>query len=121
MNYEIVADVLMIVHASLIVLIFLGILLSIKVRWFRPVESLILLTAVVTWSIYGGCPLTLAENYLRLQTTHPIPLAQVGFIPYYVRQWFGLEISNFTFIALTYAVALMFLVLDVSYAARTRS
>lgn len=113
--YEVAANIVTIFHAGLIIFVFLGILLGLKIRWFRPIESLFLLTAVVVWSIFGGCPLTYLEHYLRLHTENPIPLSQTGFIPYYAYQWFGVQISNMALVILTYATAGLFLVVDVKW------
>jgi hypothetical protein len=115
MDYELLANVVMVLHALLIVSIFLGILFSIKIRWFRPVESFALLTAIVIWSIFGGCPLTFVENYLRLHTSHPIPLSTTGFIPYYLYNWFGLQLSNSAFVLGTYLIALLFFFIDLEW------
>ena len=113
--HSMAADLIMIIHTILIVLVFLGILLSIKYKRFRPVEALFLLTAVVIWSIYGACPLTTLENYYRNLSGYPIPLMEVGFIPYYFDKWLGLNISTDLITILTYAVAALFLVLTIEW------
>lgn len=92
--YELLADVVMVLHAAIIVSLAIGVGVSIFVKRFRPIEAGALLSVIIAWSLSGGCPLTVFENYLRLHTAHPIPLARIGFIPYYTHQWLGFTASD---------------------------
>ena len=70
----------MIVHAVLILLVLLGVIASFKYKKLRPLEAGVLLSAVVIWSLYKGCPLTYIEDYFRSMSGLPIKLAEAGFI-----------------------------------------
>ena len=113
--YEFLANSVMIFHAVLILTVLIGIAASIKYKRYRPVEALILLGAVVIWSLYKGCPLTFLEDYLRSYTTTPIRLAEIGFIPYYLKAWFGLGLSNRNVELLTYAASSAFMILTIDW------
>ena len=115
MSYKLLADIVTIFHTFLIIFILAGILFSLKFRWFRPVESFLLLTAIVIWSIFSGCPLTLLENYLRSYTNNPIPLTSIGFIPYYLYHWFGFHFSDLQITMATYFIALLFFFIDIEW------
>jgi hypothetical protein len=112
MSATLLADVVMVVHWLLIIAVFAGIALGIKIRWFRPIEATVLLIAVVLWSLYGGCPLTFIEQHLRVMAGTPIPLASVGFIPYYLGQWFAISVSSHTINIITYGLVGIFLLLS---------
>lgn len=115
MNYLFFADVILVVHAILIIGVFVGILLSVIYKRFRPIEASLLLIAIVVWSVYGGCPLTSLENYLRIQGGNPLPLMEIGFIPYYLKQWFNLQMSGQAITVATYVVALVFVGLTIEW------
>jgi hypothetical protein len=115
MFYKYLADAVMIIHAALIFLILAGILVSIRYKRFRPVESVGLLSAILIWSLYGGCPATYLENYLRILAEHPLPLAEVGFIPFYFAKWFSLPITDYQLTLATYITALVFFLISVEW------
>lgn len=104
------ADIVSISHALLIILVFIGIGVSVKVKRFRPIEAVLLLSAIVIWSLYGGCPLTTLEAYLRPELSEP--LLKQGFIPYYLNNFFNLSISGAMVEIITYILALTFLALS---------
>ncbi|MES3004682.1 MAG: DUF2784 family protein [Patescibacteria group bacterium] len=110
--YNLLADAVMVIHWTFIVSVFLGILLSIKYKKFRPIESLVLLSAVIIWSLYGGCPLTNLESYLRDLSSNPLPINEIGFIPYYLSTWFNISLTNFQVEILTYGICLLFVIIS---------
>ncbi len=83
MSYLLIANLLTIIHAALMLFVFIGIFLSVRIKRFRPVETLLLLTIIVIWSLYRECPLTTAEAYLQNQAGQYTSLNQIGFIAYY--------------------------------------
>ena len=113
--YDVIADGVMLAHAALIIAVLFGIAISVKYKRYRPVEAGILLMAVVIWSLYEGCPLTFVEDYYRNQTPTPIHLAETGFIPYYLNDWVGINLSNRGVEILTYSTAVVFLLLTVDW------
>jgi len=106
--YEILADIVTATHVLLIVGVFVGIAISIKFKWFRPVESFILLIMIVIWSLYSGCPLTYLEDSLRIKAFAPNPITEIGFITYYTKTWFGTAVSEQVVITVTYFIAALF-------------
>lgn len=115
MIYEVFATAVMILHVMLIGAVFLGILAGARFKRFRPIETFILLAAIVIWSIYGGCPLTSLENFLRTRAGYPLPLSETGFIPFYAHEWFGLSISNPQITVITYIIATIFLAVSIEW------
>jgi hypothetical protein len=92
--YELLANIVMVIHAGIMVGIVVGMGVCVRVKRYRPIQAGILLSLAVIWYAWGNCPLTDIENYLRLQTAHPIPLSQIGFIPYYTQHWFGFTVAD---------------------------
>jgi Protein of Unknown function (DUF2784) len=115
MFYDNLADIVMVFHAAMIVSVFLGILFSVRYKRFRPLESIILLSAIVIWSLYGGCPLTYAENYLRISAGNPLPLVDVGFISFYLNNWFGLMMTDHTVVLITYVIVAVFFAISIEW------
>lgn len=116
MPYLLIANVLTIIHAVLIISVFVGIFLSIRIKRFRPFEALILLTAIVIWSLYGACPLTTVEAYFRDQAGQDTTsLNQTGFIAHYIYTWFNLLLSPKIVTLFTYGLAVLFLVLTLEW------
>ncbi len=115
MGYETLADIVMFIHAAMVIAVFLGILVSVRYKKFRPVESAILLTLIIIWSLYGGCPLTSLENYLRIQAENPIPLMEVGFIPFYLIKWLKIPMTNAQITIATYVTVLVFFAMSVEW------
>ena len=115
MPYKFLADAVMIIHATLIFLVLAGILISIRYKRFRPMESIALLSAVLVWSLYGGCPATYLENHLRILAGQPLPLAEIGFIPFYFDKWFNLSVTDFQLTIATYITALIFFLISVEW------
>lgn len=110
--YGALADAVMAVHVLLILLVFAGIVIALEWRRFRPVEAVLLISALLIWSLYGGCPLTGLESHFRSMAGTPIPLQEVGFIAFYVREWFGVAVSDATITKATYAIAILFVLLS---------
>jgi hypothetical protein len=115
MNYEILANSVMIFHVFLILAVLIGILVSVRYKRFRPIEAIILLSSIIIWSIYGGCPLTYLENSLRIYAGNPTPLIQTGFISFYFDQWFNLPITNQQLTITTYITALIFFITSIKW------
>ena len=116
MNYETTANIVALSHGLLILIVLGGIFLSIRIKRYRPIEALLLILAVIIWSLYGGCPLTTLENYLRTIAGSPAPmLVTDGFIPYYLIRFFDWRISGDTITILTYALVFVFLVLSIEW------
>ena len=115
MIYGIFATIVMVVHAVLIGAVFLGILVGARFKRFRPIETFVLLAAIVIWSIYGGCPLTSLEDFLRIQAGPPLPISETGFIPFYAYEWLRISISNSQITAITYITAAIFLALSIEW------
>ncbi len=115
MNYNILADIITIVHTLLIVGILMGILISARYKKFRPIESFALLGAIVIWSLYSGCPLTYLEDYLRTLGGNPIPLTQIGFISFYLDKWFSVSITDKQLVTTTYITAIVFFGISVEW------
>ena len=113
--YILFADMVMILHAVLIVAVFIGIFISLKLKRFRPIEALVLVSAVVVWSLYGGCPLTNAEDTFRKFGDQPIPLKEFGFISYYLKTWFHLSLSEKMLEYLTYSLSTVFIGLTIDW------
>ncbi len=115
MNYEGLANFVTVFHATLIFCAFAGILISVRYKRFRPIESIIIIGAIVVWSLYGGCPLTSLENWLRMHAGNPLPIADIGFIPFYFHKWFGLSVTDHQFIMTTYILAAIFIVMSIEW------
>ena len=113
--YNLFANIIMVLHTTLIISVFVGLTLSFKYKKLRPFEAIFLLSAIVIWSIYGGCPLTMLENYLRNLSGDNILLTEVGFIPYYINTWFSYNMSGETVKYTTYLIATIFLVLSLDW------
>ncbi len=105
----------MVLHAVLIFSVMIGILVSVRYKRFRPFEAFFLLSAVVIWSIYGGCPLTYLEATLRQLAGHPLPLTEIGFIPFYFHTWFNITISSLQLIVATYVAAAVFFAISIEW------
>jgi hypothetical protein len=111
----VIADIVMIVHSFLIIGVLLGILISARYKRYRPFETIILLGAIIIWSLYSGCPLTYLEVWLREDSENSTALLEAGFIPYYFEHWFGLSISRTQLIIATYSTAAIFLALSIEW------
>ncbi len=105
----------MILHWLLILSVFIGILLSVRYKRFRPFEAGILLVSIVIWSLYSGCPLTYLEDYLRNLAGYPLPIVKTGFISFYFNNWFGVSITDYQLTITTYITALVFLVISIEW------
>ena len=94
MNYAFLANATAITHASAIILVIIGLLVSFRYKRFRPWEAGILLTTVVLWSYYGNCPLTIVEQYFRDLAGQNANLTSVGFLPYYANKLLNVSFSS---------------------------
>ncbi len=94
MNYELWANLTAIVHALILLAVFLGLLISYRYKRFRPWEAGALISIVVLWSYYGNCPLTILEEHFRVLAGSPSGITDVGFLPYYAEKIFGLNIPS---------------------------
>jgi uncharacterized protein DUF2784 len=55
--------------------------------WPRPFAAALICSAFVLWPSWGGCPLTMAENKLRLREGKPIIPPEEGFIKTMLDRW----------------------------------
>ena len=94
MSYAFLANATAITHASTIILVIIGLLVSFRYKRFRPWEAGILLVTVVLWSYYGNCPLTIVEQYFRDLAGQNANLTSVGFLPYYANKLLNVSFSS---------------------------
>lgn len=113
--YVHIADLVTIIHILLIVIVLAGIPISIIYKKYRPIQSIILLSTVIIWILFDGCPLTYIENTLRINNGHPLPIVESGFIVFYLNKWFDLSISNFQLTVVTYIAAFVFVFLSLGW------
>jgi hypothetical protein len=55
--------------------------------WPRPFAAALICSAFVLWPLWGGCPLTMAENKLRLREGKAIIPPEEGFIKNVLDRW----------------------------------
>ena len=115
MNYNILADAKAITHLTVILIVLIGILVSIRYKRFRPWESLILIVVVILWSVYGNCPLTIVEEYFRKLAGNPSGITSVGFLPFYANKLFGISLLSSTVVRSTYFTGGMFTLASVEW------
>ncbi|OHA92220.1 MAG: hypothetical protein A3J09_01935 [Candidatus Zambryskibacteria bacterium RIFCSPLOWO2_02_FULL_51_21] len=94
MNYIFLANATAVIHASYIVAVIVGLLVSYRYKRFRPWEALILISTGILWSYYGNCPLTILEQWLREQAGQSPILTQVGFTTFYLEKLFSIHVSS---------------------------
>lgn len=102
MNYNILADATAVTHITIVFLVLIGILVSIRYKRFRPWESLVLVIIVLLWSVYGNCPLTIVEEHFRTLAGHPSLITRTGFLPFYANKLFGVSLLSSTVVKSTY-------------------
>ena len=102
MNYNILADATAITHITIVFIVLIGILISIRYKRFRPWESLALVIIILLWSVYGNCPLTLIEGHFRRLAGDSSFITSVGFIPFYAHKLFGMSLMSSTVVKSTY-------------------
>jgi hypothetical protein len=56
-------------------------------KWPRPFAAALICSAFVLWQLWGGCPLTMAENELRVREGKPIIPPEEGFIKDVLDGW----------------------------------
>ena len=56
-------------------------------KWPRPFAAALICSAFVLWPLWGGCPLTMAENKLRLREGKAIIPPEEGFIKNVLDRW----------------------------------
>jgi hypothetical protein len=56
-------------------------------KWPRPFAAALICSAVVLWQLWGGCPLTMAENKLRVREGKQIIPPEEGFIKDVLDRW----------------------------------
>ena len=102
MNYNILADATAITHITIVFIVLIGILVSIRYKRFRPWESLALVIIVLLWSVYGNCPLTIIEEHFRRLAGDPTYITSVGFLPFYAHKLLGVSLMSSTVVKSTY-------------------
>ena len=60
---------------------------SIAWKWPRPFAAAIMCSAFVLWRLWRGCPLTLAENKLRVREGAELIPPDEGFINDFLDRW----------------------------------
>jgi hypothetical protein len=56
-------------------------------KWPRPFAAALICSAFVLWQLWGGCPLTMAENKFRVREGKPIIPPEEGFIKEVLDGW----------------------------------
>ena len=115
MNYNFLANATAVTHFVVIFVVLGGILVSIRYKRFRPWESLALIIVVILWSVYGNCPLTIAEEHFRTLAGHPSYITSVGFLPFYAHKFFGLSLLSSTVVRSTYFTGGIFTLASVEW------
>ncbi len=115
MNYNILADATAVTHITVVFLVLIGILISIRYKRFRPWESLTLVVVVILWSIYGNCPLTIVEEHFRTLAGNPSGITSIGFLPFYAHKLFGLSLLSSTVVRSTYFTGGMFTLASIEW------
>lgn len=94
MDYNFWADATAVSHATIIIAVIVGLLISFRYKRFRPWEAGALILIVVLWSYYGNCPLTILEEKLRILAGNPSGITDVGFTSFYMNKLFGIEFTS---------------------------
>jgi hypothetical protein len=115
MNYNLLADATAVTHITVVVLVLVGILVSIRYKRFRPWESLVLVVIVLLWSVYGNCPLTLVEEHFRELAGNPTLITAKGFLPFYAQKIFGFSLKSSTIVKSTYFTGGIFTLASVEW------
>jgi hypothetical protein len=115
MNYNALANATAITHITIVFLVLVGILISVRYKRFRPWESFILLFIVVLWSIYGNCPLTILEEHFRTLAGNPTLITAKGFLPFYANKYLGVSLLSGTVTRSTYFTGGMFTLASVEW------
>ncbi len=115
MNYNFLADATAVTHITVVVLVLVGILISVRYKRFRPWESLTLVVVVVLWSIYGNCPLTILEEHFRVLAGTPSYITSVGFLPFYAHKLLGFSLLSSTVVKSTYFTGGIFTLASVEW------
>ncbi len=115
MNNIVLANVVVAVHATLIFSVLVGILISVRYKRFRPLETFALIAFILIWSLYGACPLTNLEDYLRGGPPSATSLTNTGFIPYYLRDLFGIELPRRFVVNSIYATGAIFFLISIEW------
>jgi hypothetical protein len=63
--------------------------------WPRPFAAALIGSAFVLWKMWNGCPLTIAENRLRVLEGKPAISVEEGFISHRLARW-GISVSGRT-------------------------
>lgn len=94
MNFNLLADITAVTHATIIAAVIIGLLISFRYKRFRPLEAGALLLIVVLWSYYGNCPLAILEEHFRILAGSPSGITNVGFLPYYANKLLGISFTS---------------------------
>ena len=93
-DYAFLADVTAITHATILIALVVGLLVSFRYKRLRPLEAGGFLIIILGWSYFGNCPLVILEQYLRDMAGQHANLTSVGFIPYYANKFLAMEIPS---------------------------
>ncbi|MES3005230.1 MAG: DUF2784 family protein [Patescibacteria group bacterium] len=105
-KYKILANSVMVVHMSWVVLM----ILSIPIAIFYPESGMYLLalpvTMIILWGVYGGCFVTDLERYLRKKYDPNISYSD-PFIKHYLKKFFNLDVSAKKINLISYTLAIV--------------
>ena len=114
-NYNFLANATAVTHITIVFLVLIGILVSIRYKRFRPWESLILVAVVILWSVYGNCPLTIVEENFRILAGNPTYITSVGFLPFYAHKLLNISLNSSTVVRSTYFTGGIFTLASVEW------
>ncbi|MDP2651342.1 MAG: DUF2784 family protein, partial [bacterium] len=80
-----------------------------------PFETAFLVVAIVLWSIYGNCPLTILEEHFRTLAGNPSGITSIGFIPYYANKLFAVGINSRVVNYSVYTTGVLFFLLSINW------
>jgi Protein of Unknown function (DUF2784) len=72
-------------------------------KWPRPFAAALIGSAFVLWELWGGCPLTMAENKLRVREGRAIIPPEEGFIKDVLDHW-GIPVWGNTIAAVLHGI-----------------
>jgi hypothetical protein len=86
---------LMTIHVISIFLVVWAIIYSLWTHWLRPLGLIFAIDTFALWNtaLVGGCPLTFLESRIRAGQGQQTELGQDGFLRYYLKRWFRIEID----------------------------
>lgn len=93
MAYKRFADLMAVFHFLWFAFAFAALPLAVFGEGIRPFVLLFLIVTVVSWFIWGGCPLRIWENELRMKHD-PRTTYEGSFFSHYFKKAFGIHIPT---------------------------